>query len=236
MRVQDIKQGNRVVYAIGGVEYNAVALGSPSFGNHPGLQAFNYHLNLAYLNEQGTPIKIYGAPLLTVAQDDDAKAEILAAEVRVKPALVVAPEDADKAEKLSAAKENEQAQAKRIADAPVTIGWRPEVDDEAVAALKSTIAQYKVSLDKAVEDLKAANDKLTEANGKLASFDDVTKQLADARAHIGDQNALISHVQGELAEAEEKVDQLTAELAAATAPVEPKATEHAGEETEQPKV
>lgn len=213
MKTADVKQGDRVVYTIGGVDYSAVATGSPSFGVHPGLSAANFHLNLVYLNEQGTPIKIFGAPLLTSAQTEDEKAQILAAEVRIKPALVTADDDAaDKAEKKTAAQENEAAHAQRLAAQPVTIGWRPEVDDEVISSLKSALATTKLNLAASVSREQALTDQVkiavqakeTAEAGQKASDDRqvaltehleaLEKSYGDLKAHAADQEKLIEEV------------------------------------------
>ena len=60
-------QFDRVVYAVGGVEYDAIALGTPQRGVHGGFKMVSDHLSLIYLNERGEPIKITGAPLLVAA-------------------------------------------------------------------------------------------------------------------------------------------------------------------------
>lgn len=69
--VNQIKQGDRVVYAIGDVEYNAVALGTAHVGYNPAMRLHSAFLNLIYLNEQGTPVKIFGAALLGTEADDE---------------------------------------------------------------------------------------------------------------------------------------------------------------------
>lgn len=64
MQIGDIKQGSRITYAIGEAEYEAVALGSITTGFNNAIKSPGFFLTLRYLNEQGSPITVYGAPLL----------------------------------------------------------------------------------------------------------------------------------------------------------------------------
>lgn len=66
MDVSKIKQGDRVAYAIGDVEYDAVALGEVTTGYNNAIRASGFFLTLRYLDEQGNPVTISGAPLLGI--------------------------------------------------------------------------------------------------------------------------------------------------------------------------
>lgn len=131
----DVKPGDRVVYAIGSVEYEAVALGEPHFGLCGAIRGATLSLNLIYLNEQGTPVKIYAAPLLSAA-GDEAYQKSVAQEAAYRE-LDWKLADAEKraeivAEKLAQVKAN-----------PRTIGWRPDTNRVEVAQLKAIIASLE---------------------------------------------------------------------------------------------
>jgi hypothetical protein len=154
MSVGNVKQGDRVVYVVGDVEYNAVALGGASFGVHPGLAAANFHLNLVYLDGQGVAVKVIGAPLLTAAASDEEFEQIVMAEARMKPELVAA--DFDTSAKDAAAA-NHAAHAERILRNPREIGWRPVADGKEVAELKAQVASLEASLKAATDAAQAAS-------------------------------------------------------------------------------
>jgi hypothetical protein len=130
-----VKLGDRVVYAIGSVEYEAIALGEPHFGLCGAIRGATLSLNLIYLNEQGTPVKIYAATLLSAA-GDEAYLKSVAQEAAYRE-LDWKLADAEKraeivAEKLAQVKAN-----------PRTIGWRPDTNSVEVAQLKATIASLE---------------------------------------------------------------------------------------------
>lgn len=154
MSVGNVKQGDRVVYVVGDVEYNAVALGGASFGVHPGLAAANFHLNLVYLDGQGVAVKVIGAPLLTAAASDEEFEQIVTAEARMKPELVGADFDTSAKDAEAA---NKAAHAERIRRNPREIGWRPVADGEEVAELKAQVASLEASLKAARNGAKAAS-------------------------------------------------------------------------------
>lgn len=124
---KDIKQGDRLVYAIGEKEYNAVAVSNASLGVHPGSKSASYHVNLVYLDEGGNARRVMAAPLLSTAADPADVEAFAAVEARVKPAISL-----DESENLAAHQE-------RIASARRLAGWRPFVEDEEVAALKGKL-------------------------------------------------------------------------------------------------
>lgn len=132
MRAADVKQGDRVLYAIGEVEYNAVALGIPTVGIHGGHKRASFHLNLIYLNEQGTAVKIMGAPLLGRAESESDK--VLFAEMNAR-----LHHRSYSAEKVAA--ELEQAERN-----PRAIGWRPYAEHEDAAALQAEVDRLRGEL------------------------------------------------------------------------------------------
>lgn len=116
--LKDIKQGDRVVYAIGGGEYPAIALGSVNSSYSQASRAFSAHLNLIYLNEQGTPIKVFAAPLLAVAADEEHLNLVAESAAR-----------SDLSYKEASAEEKHQIFEEKLRLVrlnPRTIGWRPE--------------------------------------------------------------------------------------------------------------
>lgn len=149
--LKDIKQGDRVVYAIGGVEYPAVALGSVNSSYSQASRAFSAYLNLVYLNEQGTPIKVVAAPLLAVAADEDHLNLVAESAAR-----------SDLSYKEASAEEKHQIFEEKLRLVrlnPRTIGWRPEnLDTPAPPKSDSDYAlsrllPYIVRLGKAVSEI-----------------------------------------------------------------------------------
>ena len=70
MEIREIQQGTRVTYAIGDVEYDAVALGAVTTGYNHAIRSGGFFLSLRYLNEQGEPVTVNGAPLLGIEDTD----------------------------------------------------------------------------------------------------------------------------------------------------------------------
>jgi hypothetical protein len=136
--VKGIGQGDRVVYAIGGVEYNAIALGTPSEGYNAGTKLKSFHLNLIYLNEQGTPVRIFGAPLLGEVASDEHLKDVAEDALHRDPAWKALPGEA----------RTEQVERKlaHLKANPRTIGWKPFVEGAEVEALKACVEKLKEQL------------------------------------------------------------------------------------------
>jgi hypothetical protein len=128
--VATVKQGDRVVYAIGGMEYNAVALGTAHFGYNPAIRMHSAFLNLVYLNEQGTPVKIFGAPLLGSEADDEHLDTVAHESAKRDPRFQGSvPDDKD---------DIYDEHRERIVSNPRTIGWRTGyADDSLIPVAKS---------------------------------------------------------------------------------------------------
>ena len=172
-----------VVYEINGVQRNAVSQSSPWLGYNSGRRSASFHLNLAYLDENGSLVRVVGAQLLTKAASDEELAEIAKISAaqhhspsheklqHEDPAWLAAHDDATKAEVL------------RLKSQPVTIGWRPHVDGEEIAALK---AEYVAVVTKLQNDLNAAKDELDTAwkqvAGLQAKLDSFAAQPAPPQA------------------------------------------------------
>lgn len=154
MASTDVKQGDRVVYAIGDVEYNGVALGTVTTGVHPGHKRASKHLNLIYLNEQGTPVKIFGAPLLTSAETIEDKAAFAQMNARIE-------RQAPDGHELRTV----EGQVKAKEESPRKIGWRPFVDGEDVAKLANQVSNLRQT----VSELDAENAKLRSEKTALAA-------------------------------------------------------------------
>lgn len=128
--VAAIKQGDRVVYAIGGMEYNAVALGTAHFGYNPAIRMHSAFLNLVYLNEQGTPVRIFGAPLLG-SEADDEHIDTVAYESAKRDSRFQGSSSDDMDDIYDEHRE-------RIVSNPRTIGWRTGyADDSLIPVAKS---------------------------------------------------------------------------------------------------
>jgi hypothetical protein len=130
--LSSIELGSRVVYAVGGVEHNAIALGAPSEGYNQGIRLATISLNLIYLNLLGVPVKIVAAPLLGVAADEDHLAEVAKVAAEKTQGYHTSPPDVKEA---MAADHLEHIKAH-----PRTYGWRPYVEGEEAAALKAQVA------------------------------------------------------------------------------------------------
>lgn len=120
--VNQIKQGDRVVYAIGDVEYNAVALGTAHVGYNPAMRLHSAFLSLVYLNEQGTAIKVFGAPILGSEVDDEHLVEA-AADARKRD-----PRNAGASFEYQVELSSEHFD--RLKANPRTIGWRTGSADD----------------------------------------------------------------------------------------------------------
>ena len=152
----DVKQSDRVVYAIGKKEYDAVALNAPTLSFHSGFKRASHHLNLRYLNDDGTPITIYGAALLTVATSEKDRHNY--AQMNACATHIPAPGGHPPLQAFERVEvpdhECEDALAELEAN-PITTGWRPvevkttEADEETAAA----------AAQKAEDDAKASADK-----------------------------------------------------------------------------
>lgn len=161
--LSSIKQGSRVVYAVGGVEHNAIALGAPSEGFNQGIRLATISLNLIYLTELGQPLKVVAAPLLGVAADDEHLADVAQIAAQKTQGYVTSPPDVKK-----------QIAADHLAHIkahPRTNGWRPYVEGELVAVLKARIAQME---QEAIE----RNAQFEEAFAKSTSQSDTELALA----------------------------------------------------------
>jgi hypothetical protein len=166
-QLTSIKQGDRVVYAAAGQEFNAMALGAPAYGFNQGIRLSSLFLNLIYLNAQGTAVTITGAPLLAVAADDDHLNQV--AEDAAKRDLAwKTADDYDKrvliAQNLAHIKAN-----------PRTVGWRPFEDSEEVATLKATLEQTLMRHGQEIEDFKKLNaisaEVISGLNAKVAALE-----------------------------------------------------------------
>ncbi len=130
--LSNIKLGSRVVYAIGAVEYNALALGSPNEGWNQGIKLASIFLNLVYLNELGVSQTVAAAPLLGVAADDQHLAAV--AESAAKKTFGYVTADPQTRQDMVA------AELSHVKANPRTVGWRPFVEGEDVARLKEQLA------------------------------------------------------------------------------------------------
>jgi hypothetical protein len=175
MELSKVKLGTPIIYSINGHEYTGVALGSVSVGYNHARVAAGHHVNLIYLNEQGSPIKIFGASLLSEVTTDDhldaqldveekvlgdrdkAVAAIEARDVQIgwKP-YVPAVSGCDEALKMMAehaadvAKERDEAKA-------MVAGLQSEVKDLTAQLLALKGQPSAADLDKVAEEQKAAD-------------------------------------------------------------------------------
>lgn len=128
-----IKRGDRVVYAAGGVEHQALALDAASEGWSQGIRLGTIALSLIYLDDLGVPVKVIAAPLLGVAADDEHLAEVAQAAAE-KTFGYLRADERERAEMVAEQMANIKAH-------PRTIGWRPDVENEEVATLRAQLAQ-----------------------------------------------------------------------------------------------
>ena len=189
--LKDVKQGDVVVYEINGVQRNAVSQSSPWLGYNSGRRSASFHLNLTYLEENGSAVRVVGAQLLTKAASDEELAEIakISAAQHHSPsheklqhedtAWLAAHDDATKAEVL------------RLKSQPVTIGWRPHVDGEEIAALKAEASEI---IHRVINERDEARKQVDELQAKLDSFavqpmPPSSPSAADLDAHAEEQKA-----------------------------------------------
>jgi hypothetical protein len=122
MQMDDIKQGDRVTYAIGDVEYDAVALGSVTTGYNRAIRAGGAFLTLRYLNEQGTPVTVNGAALLGTENTDTSAPRTTGWHARLAD-----PEKRPEPQPVQDAPTHEFAQPAREAP-PATLGVGPTIE------------------------------------------------------------------------------------------------------------
>ena len=119
MNASEVRKYDTVEYvARGGQTYAARALGQTQLGVNPGTKAANWHLTLAYLNEEGVRVQVNAAPLLVAAwtaTDRQAVAETMAR-----------AEWEDTRRKTQEAAPNVEAALERMkTQPPATAGWQP---------------------------------------------------------------------------------------------------------------
>jgi hypothetical protein len=145
-----IKLGSRVVYAVGDVEYSAIALAPAGEGYSQGLRLSSIFLNLIYLNEFGVPVKIIGAPLLGVAADEDHVKE-----VAQKAAEKTLGYTSSNLEGRSAIYD---AQVDHIKANPRTVGWKPYVEADEVAKLLAHVQELETQNNTLIAKAAPAKD------------------------------------------------------------------------------
>lgn len=126
--IASIKLSSPVIYVDGdGIQHGAIAKGPASVGYNAGLRTFGAFLNLIYLNDEGVPVAIASAPLLSSEQDDKF----------IKLATDALTERDLHATANAAGNETpEEIQARhfvRMTEQPRTIGWKLVGGDEATA-------------------------------------------------------------------------------------------------------
>lgn len=165
MDLKTVKLGTPVLYSINGHEYTGVALGSVSVGYNQARVAAGHHVNLIYLNEQGTPIKVWGAPLLSEVTTDDHLDEQLELEEKVLG-------DRDKAVAAIEARD-------------VRIGWKPYIDICATASASdeamNMLNEHAEMQAKLIEQLQGEVKDLTQQlNDEKAAHERAVQAAANA--------------------------------------------------------
>lgn len=138
---KDVRIGHRIVYAIGATEYLGVAVSNASAGLHPGSKTASYHINLNYLNESGMLTKVMAAALLPDVVDEEDKALFAKLEAFNRPRLDKESVDGN----LAAHQANVSARID-AGKHPDAKGWRPYIDGEEVAKLKTQVKSLQESL------------------------------------------------------------------------------------------
>lgn len=165
--LSSIKLGDRVVYAVGGVEYNALALGTASEGWSQGIRLGTISLSLTYLNEFGVQVKVLAAPLLGVAADDQ-HLKGIAQQAAEKTFGYVTAHDDVKAQMVAEQLANVKAN-------PRTNGWRPYVEGEEVSKLRAQLALAAEMIGKLNDALNQPEDEPAQPAGQpgLPSAEDL---------------------------------------------------------------
>jgi hypothetical protein len=163
--LSSIKLGDRVVYTVGGVEYNALALGAASEGWGQSIKLTSIFLSLTYLNKFGVQVKIIAAPLLGIAADEEHLKDIAQQAAQKTFGYVTAHDDVKAqmvAEQLANVKAN-----------PRTNGWRPYVEGEEVTTLRAALNDKNdqlALLDAKIAELTAPADPAIEKQSEQERF------------------------------------------------------------------
>lgn len=170
-RIEDVKQGSRVVFQTADengepVKFHAIAMGAALLSYHPGRKSASHNLNLVYLSDAGEAVKVSAAPLLTEA----AGGEELAAYAHMNVHAAGLQRSPDGGKQALA------DELERLKATPRTTGWKPFDGDAEIEALE---AELDVADDAGIT--LAAN--LTAANGRIAQLE---KELAEAKAEPND--------------------------------------------------
>jgi hypothetical protein len=129
-RATEMKQRDRVIYSIGGVEYPALVTREAKLGFHPGAKQASVHVNLVYLNESAQAVKVFDAPLLLAA----ASVEDLAAIAEIEK------QADDRRTRKAHLHRSTSAIVSAMLSANQAFGWRPDTTADELAALKAQIA------------------------------------------------------------------------------------------------
>lgn len=176
--LKNIKLGDRVVYADGTAEHNAIALDSPHEGHNQGIKLKSLFLSLIYLDDLGVPVKHIACPLLAVAADEE-HLKGVALDAAERDVEWPRGEAVQKLGSTEVAKRKSDLVAEHLSHVkanPRTIGWRPYIDGEELARTKAkldetekALAQSKRdvnSLRQTVRDQKAVIEKLAAPKGQ----------------------------------------------------------------------
>lgn len=151
----EVKQGDRVIYSIGGVEYPALATRDARLGFHPGAKSASVHINLVYLNESAQAVKVFDAPLLVKAACIEDLAAITDMEMAVERRRRKT-EARDRSEVVSA-----------LFDAKQPFGWRPDSTADELAYLRNLLASIKSGEN--AQDLGAATKEIPQPGQETGS-------------------------------------------------------------------
>ena len=173
--VESVKQGDRVVYSVGGTDYPAMAQGEASLGYHAGWKQASHHLNLVYLDKDGNAVKVTGAALATRAATFAHLAAHALMNVHAR-GQHRAPDGGE------AALEKERA---RLLDEPRTTGWRPFVDTDEVDGLKADLAKTQEVNSILIEQLAQARSLIEKLQSEMpAASADIPEPSTEAGAAL----------------------------------------------------
>ena len=228
----DVKQGDRVLFLVGGVTLPGIARTAARAGVHPGTKLGGVFVTLTYLNPSGQPVQVLNAPLLPAsATDDDVKSVVAATVVAARQKGLVRPDPAQtepyglKAGVPLSAEPDEAELAAEYRAVKAETGWRPLIDGEDVAQLKAYAAGLERELNDAhclqaaasqtIATLTHQNEQLTAHAAATVGSTDAEKTAQDSQhaAEVAGLKATIATLQEEVTAKDQDNEELKKQLA-----------------------